>query len=294
MSPASSAGRGRPDDEARRAYWTQQMEAAYEFMLAARDAGVQECGEPLVPLRPAVQQAGVEVAFSDTKVAGDYDRLFYLREGLLEAFLGVAAAMNARGWVLKVEDGYRTRAIQKGLARKPSVFDLILQRTTWELRGRRPTPEELFRRLSVLVATTPKTGTHMSGSAIDVSVLNRRDGSELDRGGPYLEMSELTPMASPFVGDAAAKNRRSITALMKQHGFLAYPYEFWHYSQGDAIAELLAGSGRAGRYGAVDVDPSTGKTLPLESPTEWLNSPVDVQSEIERSLRRSTGSPSLQ
>ena len=48
-----------------------------------------------------------------------------------------------------------------------------------------------------LVAQIPKTGTHMSESAIDISVLDRTTGAEVNRGKPYLELSELTPLNSP-------------------------------------------------------------------------------------------------
>ena len=116
----------------------------------------------------------------------------------------------------------------------------------------------MFRRCSALVASVPKFGTHMSGSAIDISVMHLDDPSrEVDRGAPYLEMSALTPMGSPFVSDAARRNRREITALMRRHGFVDYPWEFWHYSSGDAYEQVLlqdrpAGDLRRGAMGPGD------------------------------------------
>ena len=47
-------------------------------------------------------------------------------------------------------------------------------------------------------------------------------------------------MGSPFVSDRAAGNRQEITALMARHGFRPYPYEFWHYNQGDVYDAYLA------------------------------------------------------
>ncbi len=277
------------DEEARRAYWTEQMEAGYRFMTDIREYPVRECGEAMAPLPEAAEQAGVEVVFSTTKVAGDHDRLFYLREGLIADFVAAAREMNQQGWALKVEDGYRTRTIQKYLARQENIFDIILKRVLWERRGRTPSAEEVFRRLSALIATSPKVGTHMSGSALDITVLVRDDGSEVDRGGKYIELSELTPMQSPFITPRARRNRDDITALMGRHGFAAYPYEFWHYSKGDAFDEYLAGSGKPARYGAVDVDEPTGRTTPIENPREPLNSLEEIQREIERALERIAG-----
>ena len=136
------------------------------------------------------------------------------------------------------------------------VFDAVLKSVMWELGGQRPTPEFMFRRCSALVASVPKFGTHMSGSAIDISVMHLDDPSrEVDRGAPYLEMSALTPMGSPFVSDAARRNRQEITALMRRHGFVDYPWEFWHYSSGDAYEQVLRKTGRPAIYGAVQWDP---------------------------------------
>ena len=277
----------RPDgasEDARRAYWIEQMEAAYAFMDEMKAYPVDECGESLAPLRRAADDAGVEVAFASTKVAEVYDRLFYLREGLIGGFLGLAREMNDRGWILKIEDAYRTSAIQRGLGRNPTVFDAILSKVRWELGGQTPCPDHLFRRLTALVATCPKIGTHMSGSAIDVSVLDRDVGSEIDRGGPYVELSELTPMGSPFIPLGARANRDEITAIMKRHGFAAYPYEFWHYSSGDVYQQRLDGSGEPGRYGAVELDLETGAVSAIPNPLGSLHSLAEIRAETGRAL----------
>jgi D-alanyl-D-alanine dipeptidase len=226
--------------------------------------------------------------FSDLKTVQNLDRLHYLRSGLVERFLSAARDMNDRGWVMRVEDSYRTRAIQKHLALKEGLFDSILKKVMWELGGQRPTRELMLQRITPLIATRPKFGTHMSGSAIDISVLRRDNRKEVDRGGPYLEMSELTPMASPFITAVAARNRKVITDIMSGHGFAAYPYEFWHYSQGDACDEQLNHTGRPGRYGAVDLDTATGKVTPITDPMCLLNSLEEIQAHTERAFARIT------
>lgn len=271
-------------EDERRAYWTQQMEAAYAFMQTMRDYPVVECGEPLVSLAEAASVNRVTVQFSQSRIAGRFDRLFYLRGGLIDRFVGVAREMNERGWILVVEDGYRSRDMQTHLSRQKSVFDVILRKVIWELGGETPSPDLVLRRISALTATCAKVGTHMSGSAIDMSVLQGDDGSPLDRGGPYLEMSERTPMASPFVSDAARRNRREIDALMRRHGFRAYPYEFWHYSAGDAYAEYYDNTLQPGRYGPIDFDPATGAVTPVEDPLANLQPKAEIKTLIERAL----------
>ncbi len=97
---------------------------------------VAECGEPLESLVDAA--AGVDVEFSSSQIVTGINRMFLLRRGLIADFLLIAREMNERGWVLKVEDGYRTCQMQMLLSRKPVVFDSILQWTMrdWTARSR--------------------------------------------------------------------------------------------------------------------------------------------------------------
>ena len=273
---------------ARRAYWTEQLEAAYHFMFEqVLPYPVAECGEPMVSLQQAAEQAEVLVQFSTRPHALGLPRLFYLRDGQIPGFVGAAAEMNERGWVMRVEDGYRTTQMQKHLGLMPGVFDAVLRSVMWELDGQRPTPEFMFRRCSTLVASVPKFGTHMSGSAIDISVVHRDDPQrEVDRGAPYLEMSALTPMGSPFISDAARRNRRDITALMRRHGFVDYPWEFWHYSSGDAYEQVLGKTGLPALYGAVRADLQTLQITPVAQPEKPLNSFDEIRAEIDAALRR--------
>ena len=64
------------------------------------------------------------------------------------------------------------------------------------------------------------------GAAVDISVFSLEDGSEIPRGKSYLEMSEYTPMDSPFISSAEQQKRRAITALMERHGFCIIPVSF--------------------------------------------------------------------
>lgn len=277
----------KPNENRRRVFWKEQMEAAYEMMNEILDYPVEECGEKLVSLHEAAQAATVDIEFSSTLLSNKYKRIFYLREGLIQDVIEIAGQMNQKGWVLKIEDAYRTREMQTSLAHSADIFDRILSRVMWETNGEIPSPEFVFRRITAVIATYPKIGTHMSGSAIDISVLHAADRSELDRGGIYIsEMSELTPMASPFVSAQAKQHRNEITAIMKRCGFMPYPYEFWHYSKGDAYAEYLQHTGKPARYGAIDRDPVTGSIQPIDRPESPLHSPEEIRLEIEQALQR--------
>jgi D-alanyl-D-alanine dipeptidase len=112
-----------------------------------------------------------------------------------------------------------------------------------------------------------------------------------------LELSELTPMESPFISEAAAANRREITAIFASHGFVTYPYEFWHYNAGDAYEGLLqqqldtrsessGGDRAAARYGAVELDLDTGSVTAIAEPTSVLNSAETMRALMDGALEK--------
>ena len=274
------------DEEARRRYWTEymeQMDVLVEEMLAYPQ---EECGEPLGSIADAMAGADAEVVFSDTLLGGEFPRVFMIREGLLPHLVAAALEMNGRGWVMKLEDGYRSMAMQTQLGRSKEAFDLIVRACVWEVGGGVPPVELVFKRARVLVANYGKCGTHMQATAVDISVLDRDDGSEIWRGKPYLEMSEYTPMESPFITDDERENRRAITAIMERHGFLHFPGEFWHYSKDDILCEIMTGSGRPGIYGPVHWDAATGQVAPYDDPDAPLIPPCQMQVELSQALAR--------
>lgn len=271
---------------ARRAYWTAQMGEAIAFMEAVAQYPVSECSEPMVSLRDAARSAGVEVAFGESAPAQGMRRLYYLREGLIGQFVGAAAEMNARGWALRVEDAYRTPEMQREKGLQPRVFNAILRKVQWECGSKRPPVELLCRRYAALVANAPKLGTHMSGSALDISVVRVGTGAEVSRGKPYLEMSEYTPMGCPFVSETARRNRAEITGLMGRHGFVAYPYEFWHYSDGDAYAALLGRTGLPARYGPVVTAGRGGAVEPAGNPAAPLVEPDVIRERMLAAIEK--------
>lgn len=274
------------DSQAMREYWSRTMDAGADFMAKVRDVTIVDNLEPFESLRDAADSAGVEVLFSDAPIAGDMERLFYLRRGLVPAFVGMARELNQRGWCLKVEDAYRTPQMQKKLQRVPALFDTVMDIVLWETQGKIPESAFVFRRLMALIAYCPMVGTHISGSALDVSVYDLDSGQEVDRGAPYIAFGVVTPMETPFIDEAARANRREITRIMKNHGFLDYPWEFWHYNQGDAYEVVLSQDPARGVYGPVEWDAATGAVTPVENPRERLNSDDEIRQSMEAAMQR--------
>lgn len=273
-------------DENQRAYWARQLDDAHDFMMRIRQMKVADCGEAIVSLPEAAAAEGVEVSFSSTPFAQHYQRRFYLRSGLVPAFLAAGREMNQRGWIMKVEDAYRSPEMQKAQQRTPALFDQLLKTVLWETGGRLPDTQLLYRRLLAMVAYCPAVGTHVSASALDISVMDRDSGRELDRGGSYPTFSIVTPMDSPYITPEAQRNRREITLLMRRHGFIEYPWEFWHYNRHDAYHAILENDPALARYGPVHCDFATLCTTPVSNPQEPLNSLDEIHAAMNQAMQR--------
>ena len=276
----------RPDEEARRRFWTEHMERSHHLLQAMTQYQTVESGEGFASIPDAADTAGVEMLFATGKIAGDLDRIFHIRESLIPVLLAIARDMRERGWLLKVEDGYRTQEMQTQLGQKPAVFDMIVGSCRWELGGETPPLDLIRRRSTCLVANYPNRGTHTMGAAVDISVFGLDDGAEIWRGKPYLEMSEYTPMDSPFISPAERQNRREITALMERHGFLHYPGEFWHYNKGDALYHHMAKTGQPAPYGPVHWDPATNQVTPYDDVSSPLTPPAAMAAHLDAALAR--------
>ncbi len=274
------------DQEVRRRFWVEHMERSFRLVQSMVNYPVKESGEGLDSIPDAANAEGVEMIFSETKIAGDLDRIFAVRSNLIPDLLAIARDMREQGWILKIEEGFRTREMQTQLGRKPSVFDMIVRSCWWEYGSQPPPPDLVKRRAMCLVANYPYTGTHMMGAAVDISVFRLDDLTEVWRGKPYLEMSEYTPMDSPFVSPEEQQNRKEITKHMERHGFIHYPGEFWHYNKGDAAYHILTRTGEPASYGPVNWDSVTNRVTPYEDVTSPLT-PLDLLEEhLEAALNR--------
>jgi D-alanyl-D-alanine dipeptidase len=277
-------GRSGQDSDRERAgrYWVEQMEMGMAFIRRAYEHPVAEECEPLVEIRAAARERGVELLYSETRHPSGQPRDFRARPDVVAKLLAVATDLRASDHTLLIEDAFRTYEVQRDLA----LSDEVIAKVTAVILAAEPeAPLDLIiDRLSVVVQTRPRGAGHMAGAALDVSVLDS-SGSPLDRGGPYITVSELMPMDSPFASAAAASNRRFVSAAMERHGFKAYPFEFWHYSADDVFARLIAGDPRPARYGPVRVD-ADGSVSPIVGQLEPMQSRADLEGLLTAFLAR--------
>ena len=68
-----------------------------------------------------------------------------------------------------------------------------------------------------------------------------------------------------------------ITEIFETRGFVAYPFEFWHYSKGDVFETMIKGDESPSIYGPVDWNSETRNITPVDNPLKLLNSEDDIK-----------------
>lgn len=265
------------------AYWVRALDEAHAFMATTARHPISESLDPVVSIEAAAQAAGIPLVCLATPHPSGRPRDHRIRRANVEPLLAAAVAFADRGLTLVIEDGLRSVETQAETAASPFVIDTLAQM----LAAADPTvdDERIIRRLGAMVAATPATAGHVAGAAVDVTVLDA-DGHELDRGGPYLDLSARMPMASPYITADQRAARALITDVMSAHGLVAYPHEFWHYSRGDTLAATALGDPAPAVFGPVRVAPD-GRVTPIGDAHRAFNGPEVLTAAVRRAMQAS-------
>lgn len=108
-----------------------------------------------------------------------------------------------QGWKLKIFDAFRPTEAQ------------------WKLWEHTPDPDFL---------ADPRRGSpHSRGVAVDLTLVNRATGQELDMGTAFDAFTPLSHHGNRDVSSEAQHNRLLIMGLMTTAGWDFYRNEWWHY-----------------------------------------------------------------
>lgn len=106
------------------------------------------------------------------------------------------------GLGLKLYDAYRPLSVQKQM---------------WNLSR-----DERY------VSNPSKGGRHTRGTAVDVTLVDAR-GNELSMPSHFDEFSERAFRNYEGATSEQKRNRKKLEEVMARHGFIGYPYEWWHF-----------------------------------------------------------------
>lgn len=127
----------------------------------------------------------------------------YLRRIVARRLAEAQKYLARFGYSLKVFDGYRPLSVQKKM---------------WEI-----VPDERY-------VANPRTGSrHNRGAAVDVTIVNTADGSELDMGTQYDDFTEKAHRDYADLPDKVKQNRALLADVMQRFGFSTFETEWWHF-----------------------------------------------------------------
>jgi D-alanyl-D-alanine dipeptidase len=142
------------------------------------------------------------------------------RAGL--ALAAVQRSLSAQGLGLKVFDCYRpARAVAHFVRWARDLNDTARKAEHYPDIDKR----DLFR----LGYIAYRSG-HSRGSTVDLTLVRRDGGQDVDMGTPYDFFSPKSWPSDRSVGDAARANRSALARAMTRGGFQPYNKEWWHFT----------------------------------------------------------------
>lgn len=141
--------------------------------------------------------------FFKTKIYGFNDA--YLRYGTVKKLQKVQNELALEGLSLLIWDGYRP---------------LSAQRYLWKIC---PDPKYV---------SNPETGgrSHCRGSAVDITLIDKKTGKELEMPSGFDEFSEKADRQYDDCTIQAGNNSKLLESVMLKYGFKPYNAEWWHFS----------------------------------------------------------------
>jgi zinc D-Ala-D-Ala dipeptidase len=139
-----------------------------------------------------------------------------------DALAAVQRGLAARGLGLKVFDCYRPqRAVNNFMRWAEAIGDLRRKAEFYPDVDKR----DLFKDGYI----AERSG-HSRGSTIDLTLVRRADGRELDMGSRYDFFSPKSWPSDTSVSAQAQSNRALLAAAMTTGGFRPYDKEWWHFT----------------------------------------------------------------
>jgi D-alanyl-D-alanine dipeptidase len=160
--------------------------------------------------------------FVGRPIAGYEAPVCLLTRDAAAALAAVHERLRASGRAIKVYDCYRpTRAVADFAA---WARDLQDQRTKAEYY-----PNVDKAQLFELGYIAERSG-HSRGSTVDVTIVDRASGAEIDMGTPYDLFDPRSWPSDQSVSAAAQANRRELALAMRTYGFTPLQEEWWHFT----------------------------------------------------------------
>jgi D-alanyl-D-alanine dipeptidase len=176
-------------------------------------AAVAAPAPPLVDVTTVAPDVQVRLSYASADNAFHHQlysaNVARLRAPVAARLKRVQRRLARQGYGLRIWDAYRPQSVQSRM---------------WRLR-----PDARSRYL----ANPRKVSKHSRGAAVDVTLVGA-GGKELEMPTPHDEFSPRAHLsARKGVSATARKHRTILITAMRAEGFLANPYEWWHFTAPD-------------------------------------------------------------
>lgn len=132
------------------------------------------------------------------------DESTFARLPVVNALKKVQEELRTAGLSLKIWDAYRPYSITKKM---------------WDLVG-----DERY------VANPSKGSNHNRGLAVDVTLMDTKNGVELNMGTGYDNFTDTAHHSFTDLPADILQNRKLLKQVMEKHGFKALETEWWHFN----------------------------------------------------------------
>lgn len=205
------------------------MRAGLSGLLLA--AAAPAAADPFVDAAGIVPGLAVEMRYAGSDnfvgrpIAGYEAPRCLLTPQAARALARVQADLAPEGLGLKVFDCYRpVRAVADFAAWARDPADTRMKPAYYP----RTDKADLFR-----LGYIAERSSHSRGSTVDLTLVRRADGAELDMGTPFDLFDEASATDSNLVGPIPRANRLRLRAVMIRAGFVPYAQEWWHFTLND-------------------------------------------------------------
>ena len=141
------------------------------------------------------------------------------------ALKSVSNEMFVQGYRLKVFDAYRPAAAVKHFVLW-GIEDQDIRMKPYFYPG-------LEKSALIPGGYIAEHSGHSRGSTVDLTLFDMRTQKDLDMGGPFDFLGELSHPGCPDVTKEQYANRMLLRGLMVSHGFLPLDEEWWHFTLAD-------------------------------------------------------------
>ncbi len=145
-----------------------------------------------------------------------------LTDEALDALVNVADDLEEQGYGMIVFDGYRPqKAVDHFVRWAQDPADTLTKHKYYPDVDK----ADLFD-----LGYIAEQSSHTRGSTVDLTLTYLDTGEEVDMGSGFDFFGPISHHGTDLINEEQEANRNILKETMQRHGYLMYPYEWWHYT----------------------------------------------------------------